>query len=130
MPRKPTKNPDSARRTEREEPILVEGQRLTEKVQRLMNDNRTRIVLGVVLIAIALFLLLAYISFFVTGKADYSILEQTTEERRALRREIHNWVGLPGAYLSRFLIDGSFGLLSIVIINLILFYGLHLLEAV
>ena len=130
MPRKPTKNTDTPRRTERDETILVEGQRLTEKVVNFFQDNRTRIVLGLVLIAIAAFLTLAYISFFVTGKADHSILEQTSEERRALRREIHNWVGLPGAYLSRFLIDGSFGLLSMVIINLILFYGLHLLEAV
>ncbi len=130
MPRKPSKSPDTIRRQEHEETIRVEGQRLTERVVAFFRDEKTQVILGVVLIFIALFLFIAYVSFFVTGKADYSILEQTSEERRALRREIHNWVGLPGAYLSRFLIDGSFGLMSILIVNLVLFYGLYLLKVV
>ena len=91
-------------------------------------DPRTRVISGVVLLAIALFLLVAYISFFFTGTADQSLLDMSRADRREHRGEIRNILGLPGAALADFLIDGSFGLVSIVLILLLVVYGLYCLK--
>ena len=78
----------------------------------MVMSNRFRLAMGIILIVITLMLFIAFISFFVTGAHDFSILEQT-EGRRAMRNEIQNALGLPGAVISRWLIDGTFGIASL-----------------
>ena len=86
------------------------------KVADFFRNERVQLVCGIVLAALTLYTLIAFVSFFFTGKADFSLLEQPHESTKALRHEIENWAGLEGASLSRFLIDGSFGIASIAIL--------------
>ncbi|MGN0236058.1 MAG: DNA translocase FtsK 4TM domain-containing protein [Paludibacteraceae bacterium] len=108
--------------------IKVEKTPWWQQVRTFCLDPRTRVIAGVVLLAIAFFLLIAYISFFFTGTADQSLLDMSRADRREHRGEIRNILGLPGAYLSDFLIDGSFGLVSVAIILLLVVYGLYFLK--
>ena len=66
----------------------------------MVMSNRFRLAMGIILIVITLMLFIAFISFFVTGAHDFSILEQT-EGRRAMRNEIQNALGSHLALVDR-----------------------------
>lgn len=85
-------------------------------IRDYLRNERVQIVIGAIIAAFTFWLTLAFISFFFTGKADFSILEQTGMERRAMRHQIQNWMGLEGAKLVRFLIDSTFGIASVAIL--------------
>ena len=78
----------------------------------MVMSNRFQLAMGIILIAITLMLSIAFVSFFFTGANDFSILEYA-EGRRSMRSEIQNALGLPGAVISRWLIDGTFGVVSL-----------------
>ena len=78
----------------------------------MVMSNRFQLAMGIMLIAITLMLLIAFVSFFFTGANDFSILEHTAD-RRTMRSEIQNALGLPGAVISRWLVDGTFGIVSL-----------------
>ena len=78
----------------------------------MVMSNRFQLAMGIMLIAITLMLLIAFVSFFFTGANDFSILEHTVD-RRTMRSEIQNALGLPGAVISRWLVDGTFGIVSL-----------------
>ena len=78
----------------------------------MVMSNRFQLAMGIILIAITLMLLIAFVSFFFTGANDFSILEHTAD-RRTMRSEIQNALGLPGAVISRWLVDGTFGIVSL-----------------
>ena len=101
-----------------------------QRVRDFFADNRTRAVIAILMLALALFMLVAYISFLITGAADSSVLDLPLAERIARRGEVHNALGLPGARLSRWLIDGTFGLPSLLIVMLLVLYALRLLRVV
>lgn len=128
MPRRP-QNP-SPRSSESARPIQVDSRNILQQVREFCLAPRTRIVCGIILLAIAFLLLLSYISYFFTGSSDYSILELDRPERRAARLEIRNWLGLPGAAISRWLIDGTFGIVSGLFISMLTLYGLKLVKFV
>lgn len=130
MPRKPIKNINTGHRHDVESSVRVEGDNLFSRFRAVVSDTRTHSIIGLIFIAFALFLTLAYVSYFFTGRQDFSILTQSESGANALRGEICNWVGLPGAYLSRWLVDGSFGIVSALFILLITLFGLQLMKAV
>ena len=70
-------------------------------------------------------LVISYISFFFTGAADYSIIEQSTN-RSDMRVDIQNALGLPGAVISRWMIDGTFGLVSLSVLVAMALYALRM----
>ena len=92
----------------------------------ILHSTRFRLIMGIVLLAVALMLLIAYISFFFTGANDYSIIEHAAD-RRAMRAGITNALGLPGAVISRGLIDGAFGIVVILPILALGVYAVRLL---
>lgn len=133
MPRKPgtqTTRRGFGVRTEAAEKQTIEIEKTPwwKEVRTLLLDPRTRLVGGVVLMAVALFLLVAYVSFFFTGTADQSLLDMSRADRRAHRGEIQNILGLPGAALADFLIDGSFGVVSVLGIILLIVIGLYFVK--
>ena len=91
----------------------------------MLMSRRFRLAMGIVLISIALMLLIAYASFFFTGANDFSIIEQI-DGRRELRNEIQNALGLPGAVVSRWMIDGTFGLVSLAALIAWALYALRM----
>ena len=113
-------------------PIRVERTRKFDLRQTLhtcgniLRSSRFRLIIGITLMAVALMLLIAYISFFFTGANDYSIIEHAAD-RRAMRTGITNALGLPGAVISRGLIDGAFGIVAILPILALGVYAARLL---
>ena len=113
-------------------PIRVERERKFDLQQTfkglsdILHSTRFRLIMGIVLLAVALMLLIAYISFFFTGANDYSIIEHAAD-RRAMRAGITNALGLPGAVISRGLIDGAFGIVVILPILALGVYAVRLL---
>ena len=113
-------------------PIRVERERkfdlqqIFKGLSDILHSTRFRLITGIVLLAVALMLLIAYISFFFTGANDYSIIEHAAD-RRAMRAGITNALGLPGAVISRGLIDGAFGIVVILPILALGVYAVRLL---
>lgn len=90
-------------------------------------SSRFRLIAGIVLLFVALLLLISYISFFFTGANDFSIIEQAAD-RRAMRLGIRNALGLPGALISDWLINDTFGIVSILLIAALATYAVWLLH--
>ena len=85
-------------------------------------------VLGILLLALSIIAILAYVSYLFTGTYDQSVLSLGHADRVANRETVRNILGLPGAHLARFLIDGSFGFVSILMVGLLGVYGLRLMH--
>lgn len=108
--------------------IKVEKPNAREAVQRFFKARETRMVLGIVLLTFSVIALLAYVSYLFTGTYDQSILSMDRPDRIANRLQIRNMLGLPGAMLATFLIDGSFGFVSILPVLLVGVYALRLMH--
>ena len=116
MPRTVSKSRNMAEDRPFERAIKVEKLSAWEATKRFFEDRRTRMVAGVLLLTLAVIALLAYVSFLFTGTADQSILSLDHAGRLENREWIRNLLGLPGARLAQFLIDGTFGFVSILLI--------------
>ena len=87
-----------------------------KQISSFCNDERFRFILGLLLIIVVLYTLLAFISFFFTGAADASILENQWDDQSAMRKNITNWTGILGAILANAFLDKWFGVSSFVIL--------------
>ena len=97
-------------------------------VKRFFAARETRMVAGVLLLAFAVIGIIAYVSFLFTGMYDQSILSLDHAGRVENREAIRNLLGLPGARLAHFMIDGTFGLVSVLLMLMIAIYGLRLMH--
>ena len=95
-------------------------------IKDIVKSNQFKLSAGIILSAITLMLIIAYISFFFTGASDYSIVSNV-EGRQAMRGEIHNALGLPGAIIARWLVDGTFGLVSLAALVAMALYSVQLI---
>ncbi len=103
---------------------------LWQTIRAFFCNERVHFAFGILLACFSLYTLIAFLSFFFTGKADFSILELPTAEQIDIRHSIRNWAGLEGASLIRFLIDSTFGLASISLLVMISVYALSLMRAI
>lgn len=95
-----------------------------------ISNERTDFVLGVVLILLAVYVGLAMFSFFTTGKADQSILEDLRPgEWLNTGKEFTNYCGSIGAILAYTLITLNFGFAAFAIPVFILLVGAKLTRA-
>ena len=128
MARRITRPTAQATTLNAEQPIVVEktgAKNFFLSMRDIFMSHRFRLAMGIVLISITLMLVISYISFFFTGAADYSIIEQSTN-RSDMRVEIQNALGLPGAVISRWMIDGTFGLVSLSVLVAMALYALRM----
>jgi len=128
MPRTITKSRNIADERPAERAIRVEKTNWWEATKSFLSDRRTRMVIGILMLTFAVIALLAYVSFLFTGTADQDILALDHTERLANREAIRNLLGLPGALLAQFLIDGSFGFVSIILVFMLAIYALRLMH--
>ena len=113
----------------RQRPITVEKPGLKDFIlstRDVMMSSRFRLAMGIVLISVTLMLVIAYVSFFFTGANDFSIIEQT-DVRRGMRLEVQNALGLPGAVVSRWLVDGAFGIVSLAALVALALYAVRMM---
>ena len=111
-----------------ERSIRVEKESWWMTLKHYAMARETRMILGVLLLLFSVIALLAYVSFLFTGTADQSVLSQAYADQVANRHEIRNMLGLPGARLARFLIDGSFGFVSILLVLMCGTYALRIMH--
>jgi len=132
MPRTSSKSKNTEEefsvRPSSERAIRVEKTQLWESVKYFFSLRETRMVMGILLLTFALIAILAYVSFLFTGTADQSILSMDHAGRLENRESIRNLLGLPGARLARFMIDGSFGFMSVLLALLAGVYALRLMH--
>ena len=130
MPRTSSKSQSIADERPAERAIRVEKTNSWEAVQRFFQARETRMVIGILLLTFALIATLAYVSFLFTGTSDQSILSLDRPDRLANRESIRNLLGLPGARLAQFMIDGSFGFVSILLAFMVGIYALRLMHVI
>lgn len=101
-----------------------------DRWESLTGDGRARVITGLVLLTLSFLVSLAFISYFWTGSADASIMEMDGTVKSQHRMEIHNWLGLPGAHLARYMVDGTFGIFSVLFLVMGFLYGLSMVHAI
>ena len=129
MPRTSTKPNARGLDNGPERVIRVEKAGWWQTLKHILTARETRMIVGLLLVAFSLVAIIAYVSFLFTGTADQSVLSLDHAERVANRETVRNLLGLPGARLAQFMIDGSFGFVSVLIALLIGIYGLRLMHA-
>jgi S-DNA-T family DNA segregation ATPase FtsK/SpoIIIE len=91
-------------------------------------EGRFRIVLGLVLLLLAFFAGLSFISYFFTWKADQGFLDtELTTNLADPGIRVDNWAGKAGAVLSNLFIYKWFGISSMILVFLLVLYGLALI---
>jgi len=128
MPRTVSKSRNIADDQPRERAIRVEKANLWETLRRFFTARETRMVIGILLLTFSVIALLSYVSFLFTGTYDQDILSLDRAGRIADRNAIRNLIGLPGAVLAQFMIDGSFGFVSILLVFMLTIYALRLMH--
>lgn len=84
---------------------------------------------GLVLVGFALYLLVAFVSFFITGGADQSLVDGASVADLATGDvEARNVAGVQGARLSDRLINGAFGAPSFFVVLLLAVTGVKLMH--
>jgi len=120
-----TKNPvDKPRKTKSENLKPEKEERVTFK--ELARDERTWKIIGFIFLFISFFLLIAFISYFFTWENDQS------EIRKGIslfndKSNIHNLLGVLGAFISHFFIYKGFGVASLLICTFFFVVGVNLL---
>ena len=87
-------------------------------------DRRLQLTVGFFLLGLSLFLLVAFISYIFTGKADQSVVESVQEVglfQSGL--EVDNWMKLYGAVVAHYFIFEWFGIAVFLLPPLLFMYG-------
>ena len=78
---------------------------------------------GIIILAVAIFMLLCFSSYLVNGFMDQANLEQGEI------RQVHNWGGRYGAITANYFIDGCFGICAFFIPLFLLLLSMKLMDA-
>ena len=96
----------------------------------IFHNEKLNFVLGCILVCVAIYLILAFISYFSTGAADQSLIEDPRDgEVMNAHHEFINTCGSVGAYASWYFIKRCFGLPAFLIPVFILLLGTNLIRA-
>ncbi|MDP4268684.1 MAG: DNA translocase FtsK [Bacteroidota bacterium] len=103
---------------------------LIDKIKQLYNSEITHFVIGLLLFVFDVLLIVSFISFFYTGAADQSKLEnKTLFELIKVKNGIENWAGSSGAFLSNFFLNRTFGVSSFFLVYFLALTSLNLMKA-
>ena len=108
------------------EPKEIKKNRITH----FFKSETTHFVIGLISVIFAVYLLLAFTSFFFTGAADQSILDnQQPGELMQTANQVKNYAGARGAQISEFLINECFGIAAYFIVLFLAVMGMRLMRA-
>ena len=98
--------------------------------KNIFENERLNFFIGLLLFILAVYLTLAFISYFTTGTADQSMIEAPRDgEFLNQHREFSNSCGSVGAYAAWFFIKRCFGLAAFMIPAFLLLTGIHMMRA-
>lgn len=105
------------------------NQKSKEKKTPFFLNEKFRFIIGLIIFVIAIYLLIAFISFLFYGAADQSKLDLKLKEL-VMDREIKvlNKAGKTGAFLSELIINKGFGLASFLLVYMIGVTGLRIIS--
>lgn len=83
--------------------------------------------IGLLLVLVAAFMLVAFVSYLFTGKSDYSLLEQTIDPSNETL-QYKNACGSWGAIVAYFFVNDLFGLASFLIPPYLIIVGLRMMR--
>ncbi|MCL1943276.1 MAG: DNA translocase FtsK [Candidatus Azobacteroides sp.] len=99
------------------------------KIITFLKDERTHFVLGLLILMFGVYLFLAFVSFFFTGAADQSKLENISMSAlSSVKNDIQNWTGVQGAYIANLFINKWFGVSSFAGFIFLVALGLRLMK--
>lgn len=98
--------------------------------QNIFSNEKTDFFLGIILLLAAVYVIIAMVSYFSTGAADQSILEDLRPgEWVNTNQEFQNYCGSLGAIISYYLITVNFGLPAFLIPAFFILVALQLMKA-
>ena len=99
-------------------------------IDTLLSDERVRTALALILAVSGVFMLIAFISYFFTWKADYVYSELPLFEDSDVLpgRTVDNWAGKIGARFALIVVNHGFGVASILIPFVMIVLGLWLMK--
>ena len=106
----------------------IESTSMLHKIKAIFKNEIVSFIIGLFLIMFALYLLIPYLSFFITGGADQSILDSASSDLNSTDNGIKNMGGARGAQLAYWLINNSFGVASIFIIAFLGAAGIRMMK--
>ncbi|MEM8965359.1 MAG: DNA translocase FtsK 4TM domain-containing protein, partial [Bacteroidota bacterium] len=118
-----------SRKTNRIKPTSTKSRQKSKsrEFKPIWQDPRFHLALGFFLIVTSLYLLIAQISYLLTGAADQSVVEAVMESNwKTAGQETENWLGLVGAVVSYLWIYRWFGIASLLIPPLLFAAGVQL----
>ena len=99
-------------------------------IDNIFHNEKLNAFIGVFLILLALYLSLAFVSYFSTGAADQSVIEDLREgEIMNQNHEFANTCGSLGAHAAWYFIKRCFGLPAFLIPLFMIILGIHLIRA-
>ena len=99
-------------------------------IDKILHNERLNFFIGLLLFIGSIYMTLSFISFFTTGAADQSIIEDLHEgEFSNQNHEFANSCGSIGAYMSWYLIKRCFGIPAFIIPAFLFIVSLHLMKA-
>lgn len=98
--------------------------------KNLFQNEKINFILGVVIFAVAIYLILSFVSFFSTGTADQTLIESPRDgEMSNQNGEFANSCGSLGAYTAYFFIKQCFGLPAFIIPLFLILLSLRMMKA-
>ncbi len=102
----------------------------TNRFIAFIKSETTHFVIGLVCVIFAVYLLLAFTSFFFTGAADQSVVNNPAGGgAMAAANHVDNYAGAKGAQVAEYLINECFGISSYFIIVFLSVVGMKLMRA-
>ncbi|MBQ9672355.1 MAG: DNA translocase FtsK 4TM domain-containing protein [Prevotella sp.] len=96
----------------------------------IFHNEKLNFFLGMMLFALAFYFVLSFVSFFMTGQADQSLIENLREGEMANEGgKFSNYCGSIGAFTAYFFVKQCFGLPAFFIPAFLFLVSLHLMRA-
>jgi S-DNA-T family DNA segregation ATPase FtsK/SpoIIIE len=94
-----------------------------------LRNETFHFIIGLSMVIFAIYMLLAFLSFFFTGAADQSIIDSgNPADLSAVNNHVRNYAGSRGAQLASFLINDCFGFASFFILVFLTVAGFKLMK--
>ncbi len=126
-PKKPIKPTQYTPRNAK--PAAKNGESVFNGIISFLKDEKTHYIFGLLIAVVALFLLLAFVSYFFTGAADKSVFDNIGfRESLKIRSSVKNWTSVMGAFSAETFIDNWFGVSAFAIVFFLAAVALKLMK--
>lgn len=100
-----------------------------DSIRNFASNERVRFLTGLIISFFAIYMGIALISFFFTGGADQSAIDNLSfKELITGHEKVRNWTGVQGAYLADLLMNRWFGISSFFLLFLVGASGVKLMK--